>query len=245
MKKFMGVFLLTIFLLIVTPIEAQQSAFLDKYISELIEVERNDNKANGNWIFNQLVNSDGNVTEAHFDPRKNASLQWELISVDGEVPSKNQVLAFQKAKLDENKEEKSFFSELKFSEVINAPTLTLVKKEQGFLHYSFAPSMSDDKDSQDNFNGYLVINEQSQHIDSIRIQNRHELSPAFSVSLDEVLITAKFGDVEGKPVIQNRQLQIHGTIGFFKEINKQLNVEYSQHQYIPDVIVQPPHTQSD
>ena len=196
-----------------------------------IALAKLDNIKSEDWSFTQTMSSGESTSVEVFDPRK-ASQQWQLISKNGKTPSQKQLLKFNKRMNSDKEEDDEDTHEVDLTDMIDRDTLLFVAQNGNIAQYSFTPVIEDLADEKDKLNGLLFIDQTQQLITRMEVTNNDELSPAFSVTLDEFKLDFKFTVIDQRPVIAKIHTQIHGTVGFFKSLDQESLQEFSDYIYV-------------
>ena len=78
----------------------------------------------------------------------------------------------------------------------------------------------------------ILLDIDKQQVSKLSISNKEALSPAFSVSLEEFMLTFEFDSVIDKPVVAKIAFTIEGTVGFFKSISQSNVEEFSEYEFV-------------
>ncbi|MGL1956110.1 MAG: hypothetical protein OCD00_02165 [Colwellia sp.] len=197
------------------------------------------------WTFKQVETIDNEEKISTFDPRKPKSEQWTLLLVDNKKPSKQETDDFNSARNSalnsddsEGREQSSESNEepkkvsIELSDMIVKDSLTFKKLENELVHFSFTPLIQKMEDEQKNLSGLLIVNLISEQVEFMSVKNIDDLSPAFSVSLENFNLAFEFGQVESKPVLVKMTMDLSGTVGFFKSIEQHTKQEFLNYEFI-------------
>lgn len=186
----------------------------------------------------------------HFDPSKPDGEQWQLISVNGQNPSADEMEEYNDRKKkererqeskdqDEQDEEKNGKTiSLGLNKMIDQNGLTLIKKESGLEEYSFQPlaEKKDDDEMMKYLTGTLIIDTKAQerpYIEQLILYSQETFSPAFSVKISRFRTDMRFQAVhEGGPIFPHTiKTEIEGKAMIFKKIDEKVTVTYSEYEY--------------
>jgi hypothetical protein len=169
---------------------------------------------------------------SHFNPHNTIENRWSLTSIDSNGPNEEQLQDFNDSMNTMEAENSRKEKKTKFSEMIPLESITLLKIEGNFAHFSFTPLIKDMHDEKDKLQGELIINLVNQQTSQILVKNIDDVSPAFSVSLEKLNLIFDFSSVDSRMVLSKVTTNISGTIGFVKSISQNSTQELLDYRYM-------------
>jgi len=180
------------------------------------------------WTYTQQTNNDGEITIATNKPSREKSMRLQLLEIDGQSPSAEQLRDFSREQQKRFEEEGQ--QDRSFATLIDVTTLQLVEQDREKTLLSFTPFIEELKDERSKLTGSLRLNNTSGLIDTISIINTEVLKPAFSVKLKRYQTRFSFTVVEQLLLLSHMSVDLAGKVGFFKSIDVDLAVEFSDHR---------------
>lgn len=189
------------------------------------------------WAYqvNRFENEEGDITSSieRFSPNIKLNKQWQLIKINGEVPTARQQKKFIKDKIKQaNKKAEGANYSMKLDEMINQDTLQFVFDNGSQIKASFKVYLSQlGDDAQGKLQGTLIYNKQFEFIEEISIVNNADFSPVFSANISELALTFNFIHKDGAILPQQNKLQMKGRFAFFTKIDEISTDSYSNYEF--------------
>lgn len=183
------------------------------------------------WRYTMELLIDGEKRVVTHDPNRGGYEVRQLESVDGEPPSdkeRKDFLAEEKKRLDEQDPETNNYAYL-----VNLDSLQLEDTRGDVSVFSFAPRVKE-FDEEDKLRGTLELNSATGHLESLRIENNGELSPAFSVSVSHYVLAFSFIDVEEARLLGDMVSEARGKAGFLKSFDTNVEVTFGDYEPLLD-----------
>lgn len=171
-----------------------------------------------------------------YDPSLESSRRWQLISVDGEPPTQAQLQEHRErwAKDDADSTGQEMRKEYSLGDIIDLDSLTPQSETENHYVVSFQPTIKDLKDESGKLNGTLYINKKTERLDFLSITNERNLSPAFSVSIEDFNLYFSFAVVQDTLFPKVVTTDIEGTALFFKSFERNSSQKYSDFRFVGD-----------
>lgn len=185
------------------------------------------------WSYKHIRRSAKETTSSYFDPRRSDSQKWQLLLVNDQVPTIEEISDFneiwnQQADVEQEVDEQG----AGMSNMVDTNSLELDRTDGGIAYFNFAPRLDDMPEESDKLVGQLSVDMRSQHVISMSIKNKAPLTPAFSVQLDNFKMDFEFTLVDQKLVYKKIMMDMSGTAGFVKDISEQTVEEFSEYYYV-------------
>ncbi len=228
---------------------SETTSLKEKIDQAIVKFEQTDRK---HWGFtvNRFENEEGDITESveQFTPNAEINKRWLLISANGVEATKNQQEKFlkkkqkqakknkQKAKAKANESSKKASDNnsytIKLRELINQNTLAFHSETNRHIEMSFQVTLNQFGDeTKGKLDGLLSYSKQNQFIETITITNNAEFSPMFSASINELLLTFNFVEIDNAILFREHALQMKGSFAYFVDIDEVSKDTYFDYQY--------------
>ena len=182
------------------------------------------------WQFTMTLRIDDEQRVVTHDPTRGGYDVRQLVSVDGDPPSDKERKTFrdeEKKRLDEQDPETNNYAYL-----VDLNSLQLEDTQGDVRAFSFAPRVKE-FDEADKLRGTLHLNNATGHVESLRIENSDELSPAFSVTVSHYVLAFSFVDAGGVRLLGNMVSQARGKAGFLKSFATDVEVTFDDYKLAP------------
>lgn len=167
-----------------------------------------------------------------FDPSLEDAARWELVSIDGSAPDSKSLAAHTKRYT--GREAKMPIERLPaINEMVPQNTIKEIGEEGGYLVASFVPKLTLPivGDLASKLVGRIWYNIDSDHIESIIVQNEKKITPVPGLAISELHLGLKFDKVDGEPVMLESELMVSGK-KLFKSFQEISRYEYSEHRLV-------------
>ena len=187
------------------------------------------------WSYNVSRHEDeeGEVSSSIEQYSPQASDQWSLKEINGELPTKKQIKHFSKKKKEQsNTAEQEGNIQLKLRELINEESLSLISTDEKNVVMAFNVYLHKlGEDSKGKLQGQLTYQKDNQFIETISIWNNAEFSPMFTATITDLAITFTFSHINGSVLTKQNEMKMKGSFAYFTEINETSLDVYSDYQY--------------
>jgi hypothetical protein len=184
------------------------------------------------WAYTQSVFAEKFESVARHDPRLPHAIRgWTLLRMNGREPSEKEARTFhEKIAEQAEKAEEAGDTAPVLTELIRMDTLQPLRVDaSGQAVFGFVPQI--DK-LEDILTGELDMNEEQQRITAIRVWNRGDYSPAFSVKVTGFVLDLDFGAQGSDMVLTQMVSKVKGTVGFLKKVDQTLRVAFSEYELL-------------
>ena len=186
------------------------------------------------WAYTQIATTKKMEAVARYDPRlPGATLGWTLLRMNGDEPSKKEARKFyRKIEKQAERAEKAGDTAPVLAELIQYDSLVLQQVgNTGQAVFSFLPMI---EGLEDRLSGELVFHEGNQRIESLRVWNRGDYSPTFSVTVTAFSLSLNFGAFGSDTVLTQMVSKVKGTIGFLKKVDETAQVEFTDYELLAE-----------
>lgn len=181
------------------------------------------------WSYKHTRSTDGEVTSSYFDPRRSLNQQWQLLLINGDVPTREAIEEFNSLW---NVGEEELSENGSLSELIADNSLILDRIDKETAYFTFTPVLEDMAEEITKLRGELLVNLKTQVVNALTISNIEPISPAFSITLDRFNMGFEFDTIDEKVVYRKIEMNMQGVAGFVKEISQQSIEEFSEYYYV-------------
>jgi len=165
-----------------------------------------------------------------YDPTEKGSDRWELVSVNGQPPTKEEMKSFYEEKA--KNEEKNGRS---FSVVSDQMRdFSLISETDDMIKYSYRVESEKNKKMTEKLLCEMDIYKSDTSLAEITMEITEPVSPMVSVKLEEFRVQMKFDRYQptGSPVIAQTQTRIKGKAMLFKKIDQNVMEKYYDYQLV-------------
>ena len=181
------------------------------------------------WSFS-VSRLDGKRSKREKHDPCNSSIPWQLLTIDGEVPTASQSKKYlEEHQKDETKEDDS--ENNSFSTVIDESTLKLISQSKEEHIYSFRPTADDPKAQKimTKILGKIYIQPSNNTIKKIEMKNIGVIKPMLGVKITKMLTIMNFHTVDNTTLIDKIVVEVKGKAFVFKTINQYNEAIYSNY----------------
>ena len=194
------------------------------------------------WAFqmSSYENEEGDISSSvvSFDPARNKQQPWQLLSIDGKIPTAKQQRTFAKRHNKNDgqekvpqKEQQSF--RFKLRDLIVLDSLTLLSEDENLLRAKFAVELQKlGVEASKKLTGELLYNKRQKFIEQVVIRNTAPFSPMFSAKITQFSLTFEFDIIHNAVLPQKYHLNMQGSFAFFTEINEVSSNTFSDYRLL-------------
>ena len=190
-----------------------------------------------NWAFTESETEDGVTTVGRYDPRLPNDTRWTLLSIEGRVPTADEIDDYRDDREDEFHDDDDD-NEIDF---IDFDTLKVVEETDEYWLFNFVPDIGDEDDEDDehaqkfmqNVSGTLRINRDGYYLEYINMRNEKPIRPVFSVKISRFLTHLTFAPAAGNgPIVpMSIDVQVKGRAALFIKFDEVESTHYSDYEF--------------
>lgn len=190
----------------------------------------------GEWAFTEASIEGDSETVARFDPRRPAGRRWQLLSIDGRVPTEDEIEEFSADKADEDDPDGD--DEHDVEDMVEADSLDLVADTAQYWLFSFVPS--EDDEENEGFaalmSGTLKIMKDGRYLASVDIHNEKPFKPKIGVKVNEILTRLTFAPAveDGPVVIKTVDVAVDIRVFLVINIDEIVSITFSDFEHVGD-----------
>ncbi|MCH2055807.1 MAG: hypothetical protein MK214_04160 [Thalassotalea sp.] len=190
------------------------------------------------WAFDvsHYENEEGDITssEERYQPNEDATKQWTLLKLNGEVPSDKQAKKFQKKKAEQLAKKSNGSINIKLRDMISINTLSFVFEDdvKAIADFNVHLERLGEKASKQ-LTGQLTYNKQGQFIERIAIKNIGPFSPIFSAKITDFKMNIHFQKIAQAVLPHENNLAMKGRFALFTQIDEVSTDRYYNYRYQP------------
>jgi hypothetical protein len=235
MKKYIVVITLNLTLLLAAPANA------DDYVNIVEQALANINSDyHQEWAFTESVVEDGETIVGRYDPSQSGGARWNLISIDGQQPTKKEISDFAEDREDKfGEHDNDNDDDENGLDLVNLDTLELIEETNDFWVFRFVPRLEDDEDDaavkfMQKVDGTLRINRHGNFLEYIDLRNDKPIRPAFSVKISRFLTHLAFGPANGDgPIVPlSIDVEVKGRAMLVVGIDETESTRYYSYNYV-------------
>ncbi len=167
-----------------------------------------------------------------YDPTEKGSDRWELVSVNGQSPTREVLKAFYKKQANnEGKKGRSFTFD---SEEMQ--DFSLKSETAEMIEYSYRIESDKNKKMTEKLICEIAINKSDTSLAAIKMQITEPVSPMVSVKLEKFHVEMNFDRYQptGSPVLAQTKTRIKGKAMLFKKIDENVMEKYYDYKLIEE-----------
>ena len=210
--------------------------FADDHISIVKEAFSNlSNDYHQEWAFTHSATEGDVQFVGRYDPRFPSEERWKLISIDGRVPTEQEIEEYQDDMGDEFHDDGPESDD----EIIDFETLDLIEETEKYRVYRFTPDVGSDEDSagrkfMQHVDGTIKIIRDGNYIQTIDLRNDKPVRPAFSVKISKFRTHLTFGPAtEDGPIVPiSIDVEVKGRAILFVKIDESESVRFTDYERV-------------
>jgi len=210
------------FVCCVTPAHAQdyKQLFEDAVATVDWELEKN-------WAFTESTLTDDKRWVGRHDPRNNEDERWTLISVDGRMPTEDELSEFANKKDEHETSDSS-----QRVDIVDVDTVELLEETEEYWLLNFIPD-EDEVEFIDNVDATVKIIKDGRYLEAIDLRNNADITPGFGTKIGTFRLHFEFGPAtEGGPIVpRNMAIQVSGRALLFFGFDETEIIEYSDFEF--------------
>jgi macrodomain Ter protein organizer (MatP/YcbG family) len=206
---------------------------LKEKVNRAIIKFENTNKELWAYKISRYEDEEGDISssiEQHFPQARE---RWILRKMNGQLPTKKQIIKFAKEKHEQNQTHKQTQKmQLSLRKLINPDSLSLVSTDEKHMVMAFNVYIKKlGKDSIGKLQGQLIYQKEQQFIEKISIWNNAEFSPMLTAKISDLAITFTFLDINGAILAKQNEMKMKGSFAYFTDINETSIDNFSEYLY--------------
>jgi len=182
------------------------------------------------YSYMKSVQSTETLRIMKYDPTREGSDCWELVSINGENPNKKELKAFYK-EMSGNSDSKNKSISMDSDDMIN---FSIVNDLDNHIEYSFNMEGDEDDKMADALTCTISLNKIDSTITKMTMYITETLSPMVSVKIEEFKIEMNFDKLAqtGSTLIQETKTRIKGQAMVFKKIDENVTETYFDYKLV-------------
>lgn len=188
------------------------------------------------WSFTETQIEDGVTTVGRYDPSLAENARWQLLTVDGRLPTTNEIDDYRDDKDDEfdgNDGDGAI-------DIVTLDTVKLIEETADYWLFRFVPNADDDEEDEaarkfmEKVHATVRINRNGRFPEYLDMRNDKPIQPAFGVKISRFLTRMTFGPAgEHGPIVPlSIDVAIKGRALLAIGINEKNSVQYDEWEYV-------------
>lgn len=183
------------------------------------------------WAFTQTTSAEGRTRVESFDPLQPEHLKMTLVSENGAPPNADVLRRYREGLTRRT----GGYTAPNVKEQLDYASARLLSRdgERETWHFALLPGADDDS-SAEHMNLTLVFHPPSQTIERMELASIEPFSPVLGVKVELARTTIDYSlpQADGTPsLLQRISVSVRGRAFFFKSLDSDMTVVYSDHQY--------------
>ena len=182
------------------------------------------------WAFTQSTSSPDRSRVESFDPLQPYHLKWTLIAENNRPPEPSELEKYRQQQMQRN----GAGSAPNVKEQMDYDTAELIAEDEAFSTWVFDLKASETDDSSaEHMAVRLRFHKPSQTITQVQLHSTEPFSPVLGVKIQSAQTTIDYSlpDHDRPSLLQNIAVQVRGRAFFFKSLDSDLVVKYSDYRY--------------
>lgn len=182
------------------------------------------------WAFTQTSKSVEFDRVETFDPLRPAHLQWDLILENGAPPDASDLETYRQQQT--RRTGGNTAPNVKEQLIMETATLRNKTEEREEWHFRLKPGAQDDR-SAEHMESVITFHLPTQTIEQITLSNFEPFSPVFGVQVEtaRTIIGYSLPTNDVPSLLQEINVTIRGRAFFFKSLDSDMTVTYSDYEY--------------
>ena len=196
------------------------------------------------WAFTATSSGKEGDRVGRYDPRLPEDERWTLVSIDGRVPTDEEVVEYADSRGDHHFGDDDDDDDNDAIDMVEPGTLKLVEETDDYWLLSFVPTDDDDDDDDDevgrkvleSMNGTVKIIKNGEYLAYIDIRNEKPIRPKFGVKMSKFLMRLAFGPAadDGPVVMKSMDFAIKLSAFVLVRVNEAESMAFSEFEYAGD-----------
>ena len=198
------------------------------------------------WAFTATSSGKEGDRVGRYDPRLPEDERWTLVSIDGRVPTDEEVVEYADSRGDHHfgDDDDDDNDNDDAIDMVEPGTLKLVEETDDYWLLSFVPTDDDDDDDDDevgrkvleSMNGTVKIIKNGEYLAYIDIRNEKPIRPKFGVKMSKFLMRLAFGPAadDGPVVMKSMDFAIKLSAFVLVRVNEAESMAFSEFEYAGD-----------
>lgn len=182
------------------------------------------------YSYKKITQSPEETKIIFHDASKEGDDQWQLISINDQPPTKEELKDFYKQMANTSKEGKKSFS-LDSNDMYD---FMKISESNGLTTFQCKLNDEKNKKMMDKVICHISVNHSDSTLQSIKMKLTEPVSPMISVKLDEFSIEMNFQKMldTGATLLQETKTNIKGKVMVFKDLNQQVTERYYDYKLV-------------
>lgn len=164
------------------------------------------------WSFTR-TDYDGEITSiGHYDPRLAVAKQWNLVSIDGRIPSADEIERYRKERASEGEDDSGGNDQ--YRSLMKEGSATLIHETDEFWLFAFEPvgDSPEEAEFMASVDGTLKITKNDEYVASIMLQNNKAIKPGSGVKIQNFFTLMEFEPSQpgGRVLLAGIQVVVEG-----------------------------------
>jgi len=197
------------------------------------------------WAFIQTTDDGKKIRVESYDPRREETQRWQLVSIDAKAPGSKALKRYAKRKKKDREAAAKARAKretgdndgqavaFNLKDMITPGSLVAETTVGHLVTLQFKPRLKNmGDDATKALAGTLVLDMATGALQKMTVFNTDELSPAFSVSIDRLNMDFEFAEVDGSLLPRVMRVNMHGKFAFFKTIQQTSTQRWSDYAFV-------------
>lgn len=184
-----------------------------------------------NWAYLQTTESSkGQSLVEHYDPSKPVFSRWTLLKKNGTAPSEADLKDYR-----DRLSRRTTGTAPNIKDQIDPATCELASEDGERASYRFKLLTTDKADrSAAHMNAVFTLHKPTSTIERVELSSLEPFSPMFSVKVNEAATTIEYSvpTTERPTLLQKITVRMRGSVMWFKSLDEDMTVTYSDYTYV-------------
>ena len=181
------------------------------------------------WAYTETRVTREHVWVGRYDPRRASNERWQLVTVDGRAPTKDEFEEYERDKAHDHSRD----DDDRVNTMVEPDSVRFIEETADYWLFGFIP---DEEEIMDSVNATIRINKVKGHLEYIDIRNHETIRPAFAVKISKLITRLTFGHaVEDGPVVPlSTQVEVKGRVYLVVSLDEQEVLRNGDFEYVGD-----------
>jgi hypothetical protein len=184
-----------------------------------------------NWAYVQTTESSkGQSLVEHYDPSKPQFSRWTLLKKNGTAPNESDLKDYR-----DRLSRRTNGTAPNIKDQIDPATCELASDDSARASYRFRLLTTEKSDrSAAHMNAVFTLHKPTGTIERVTLTSFEPFSPMFSVKVAEAATTIEYSlpTTERPTLLQKITVRMRGSVMWFKSLDEDMTVTYSEHTYV-------------
>lgn len=203
-----------------------------------------DNDYELHWAYTETSVDSDSTTVARFNPANPVLLRWNLLTVDGRIPTETEITEFREEKAgddsadgEDEDDDDTGKGGKDAADIVQPDSLSLIEETDDYWLFSFKPVADEDTEAMfEHVDATLKIARNGPFVETIKLQNDKPFKPKLGVKISNFFTRMNFGPAaEDGPIVPlSTHFHIKARAFLVTSFEEESSITYGDYEYVGD-----------